>query len=96
MHTLAMAAGERGDRERAHALYEESLVLARGVEDGWLLSAATNNLGGLYLREGNYERAIELVQLHTHGRVQKPQLRNQFLPGRGRFGYIQERRKQIG
>ena len=62
VHTLAMAAGERGDRERAHALYEESLVLARGVEDGWLLSAATNNLGGLYLREGNYERAIELFE----------------------------------
>jgi tetratricopeptide (TPR) repeat protein len=57
-----MAAGERGESDRAHTLYEESLVLARNVEDGWLLSAALNNLGGLYLSEGNYERAIELFE----------------------------------
>jgi predicted ATPase len=59
VHTLAMAAG---DRDQARALYEESIVLARDVDDGWLLSAATNNLGGLYLSEGNYERAIELFE----------------------------------
>jgi len=59
VHTLAMAAG---DRDRARALYEESIVLARDVDDGWLLSAALNNLGGLYLHEGNYERAIELFE----------------------------------
>jgi predicted ATPase len=62
VHTLAMAAGERGDRDQARALYEESLVLARAVDDGWLLSAALNNLGGVYLSEGNYERAIELFE----------------------------------
>ena len=62
VHTLAMAAGERGDRDRARALYEESLVLAPGVDDGWLLSAAMNNLGGWYLKEGNFERAIELFE----------------------------------
>ena len=59
VHTLAMAAS---DRDRAVALYEESLVLAPGVDDGWLLSAAMNNLGGLYLSEGNYQRAIELFE----------------------------------
>jgi predicted ATPase/Tfp pilus assembly protein PilF len=62
LHTLAMAAGERDDRDRAHELYEESLMLARAVDDGWLLSAATNNLGGMYLLEGNYERAVELFE----------------------------------
>ena len=59
VHTLAMAAT---DRDRAQALYEESLVLARSVDDGWLVSAALNNLGGLYLHEGAYERAIELFE----------------------------------
>jgi tetratricopeptide (TPR) repeat protein len=43
-------------------LYEESVVLARSVDDGWLVSAALNNLGGLYLHEGAYERAIELFE----------------------------------
>jgi predicted ATPase len=59
VHTLAMA---EDDRDRAQALYEESLVLARAVDDGWLVSAALNNLGGLYLRERAYERAIELFE----------------------------------
>jgi tetratricopeptide (TPR) repeat protein len=38
------------------------LVLAREVDDGWLLSAAINNLGGVYLSEGDYERAIGLFE----------------------------------
>jgi tetratricopeptide (TPR) repeat protein len=59
VHTLAMATT---DRDRAQALYEESLVLARSVDDGWLVSAALNNLGSLYLREAAYERAIELFE----------------------------------
>ncbi len=59
VHTLAMATT---DRDRAQALYEESLVLARSVDDGWLVSAALNNLGGLYLSEAAYERAIELFE----------------------------------
>ena len=59
VHTLAMA---ETDRDRAQALYEESLVLARSVDDGWLVSAALNNLGGLYLHEAAYERAIELFE----------------------------------
>ena len=62
LHTLAMAADERGARDRAHELYEESLVLARVLDDGWLLSAATNNLGGMYLIEREYERAVELFE----------------------------------
>jgi predicted ATPase len=62
LHTLAMAADERGNRDRAHELYEESLVLARVLDDGWLLSAATNNLGGMYVIEGDYERAVELFE----------------------------------
>ena len=62
VHTLAMAAYTRGDGEQARALYEQSIVLARGVGDGWLLSAATNNLGNVYMREGDYERAIELFE----------------------------------
>lgn len=37
-------------------------VLAREVDDGWLVSAALNNLGSLYLSERAYERAIELFE----------------------------------
>lgn len=62
VHTLAMAAAVGGNRDQARALYEESLVLARGVDDGWLLSAALNNLGSVYLSEGDNERAIELFE----------------------------------
>jgi len=62
VHTLATAADERGDRDRAYALYEESLVLARAVDNDWLLSAALNNLGALYMSDEDYERAIELFE----------------------------------
>ena len=61
VHTLAMAAAVGGNRDQARALYEESLVLAPGVDDGWL-SAALNNLGSVYLSEGDHERAIELFE----------------------------------
>ena len=37
-------------------------MLAPGVDDGWLLSAALNNLGSVYLSEGDNERAIELFE----------------------------------
>jgi predicted ATPase/class 3 adenylate cyclase len=60
VHTLAMAADGRGELDRARVIYEEALVLARSVDDGWLLSAALNNLGGIYVREGSYEKAREL------------------------------------
>ena len=43
-------------------MYEQSILLARDVGDGWLISAATNNLGNVYMREGDYERAIELFE----------------------------------
>jgi hypothetical protein len=43
VQVLGIAATARGDRDRALALTEESLVLARALEDGWLLSVATNN-----------------------------------------------------
>jgi predicted ATPase len=62
VHTLAMAADERGDRADSRKLYEEAMTLAREVDDGWLLSAALNNLGLLCMKEGDYERAIELFE----------------------------------
>jgi predicted ATPase len=62
LHTLGMVAAARGDRDRAYALYEESLLLARDVNDGWLLSVATNNLGAQYLVEEDYARAAELFE----------------------------------
>ena len=62
IHLLAIAALQRGDRDRARALNEESLALARGVNDGWLLSVATNNLGDLLMEEGEYERAARAVR----------------------------------
>jgi len=62
LHTLGMVAAHRGDHAQARRFYEESLVLARGLDDGWLLSIATNNLGTLHMSEGDYERAIELFE----------------------------------
>jgi len=59
VHTLAMAAAEPGP---AHMLYEEAIVLARTVEDDWLLSAALNNVGYLFVREGDYHKARELFE----------------------------------
>ena len=43
-------------------LYEESLERVRGLDDGWFLSVATNNLGDLHMREGDYARAAELFE----------------------------------
>ena len=37
-------------------------MFARGVDDGWLLSVATNNFGRLHLEDGDYERAAELFE----------------------------------
>jgi predicted ATPase len=62
VHTLAMAATVRGELDQARVLYEEALVLARSVDDGWLLSAALNNLGDIHVREGSYEKARELFE----------------------------------
>ena len=57
-HIDGVTASVRGDRQRATALLEEGLVLARSGGDEWLLSIALNNLGSLYLSGGEYERAI--------------------------------------
>jgi predicted ATPase len=57
-----IVADDRGDLETARLHYEESLVLMRSVDDGWLLSVATNNLGSLHQSLGNFERATELFE----------------------------------
>lgn len=57
-HIDGVTASMRGDTQRARALLEEGLVLARSHDDEWLLSIALNNLGSLYLSGGDYERAI--------------------------------------
>ncbi|HWQ00875.1 MAG TPA: tetratricopeptide repeat protein, partial [Gaiellaceae bacterium] len=62
VQVLALAATARGDRDRALVLTEESLVLARALEDGWLLSVATNNLGSFWMGQGDYERAVALFE----------------------------------
>ena len=62
IHLLAIAAGRRGERDRALALLEESVAIGRGGGDQWLLSIALNNLGDELMGEGEYERAIELFE----------------------------------
>jgi hypothetical protein len=56
-----MVAGERGDRERARACFEESRDLFR--RDGDLMGVATEtaNLGWVELESGNLDRAGSLV-----------------------------------
>ena len=57
IHLLAIVATRRGDRDQALALLEESLAIGRRGGDQWLLSIALNNLGNLFMGEGEYERA---------------------------------------
>jgi tetratricopeptide (TPR) repeat protein len=59
---LAIVALQRGDRDRARALNEEALALARRQDDAWLVSVTTNNLGDLLMEEGEFERAAELFE----------------------------------
>jgi tetratricopeptide (TPR) repeat protein len=53
---------QRGDRDRARTLNEEALVLARQLNDDWLVSVITNNLGDLLMEEGEFEHAAELFE----------------------------------
>ena len=62
LHTLGMVAAHRGENDKARPLYEESLGMARDLDDPWLLSVALNNLGGLHMEEHDHERAIELFE----------------------------------
>jgi len=62
IHLLALVAHDRGDRDHALALLEESLELGRRGGDPWLHSIALNNLGNLLAGEGDYERAAELFE----------------------------------
>jgi tetratricopeptide (TPR) repeat protein len=62
LELIAIAASQRGDFDRATALFEESLVIAREVGDEWLITVVLNNLGDVELNAGNFERAIELFE----------------------------------
>ena len=62
IHLLAIAASKRGDRDRAHALLEESIAIGRRGGDPWLFAIALNNLGNLLMGEGEYERSVELFE----------------------------------
>jgi predicted ATPase len=62
LHVLAIAAEKRGEYEKARALTEESLVLARALDDGWLISVGTNNLGSSWMGQEDYERAVPLFE----------------------------------
>jgi tetratricopeptide (TPR) repeat protein len=62
---LAIAASKRGDRDRAHALLEESLEIGRRGGEQWLHSIALNNLGDQLLGEGDYERAVGFFEFEA-------------------------------
>jgi tetratricopeptide (TPR) repeat protein len=53
---------KRGDLHAALRLHEESLELARTVDDAWLVSVATNNLGIVHSSLGDHARAAELYE----------------------------------
>lgn len=55
-------AREQGDYERAEDLGEESLKLARGVEDEAAVANALHNLGLLALYQNSYEKASECFE----------------------------------
>jgi len=46
-----------GNPERAHALHEEGLAIARSIGESWLMSFALNNLGEVARTQGQYDRA---------------------------------------
>jgi predicted ATPase/DNA-binding SARP family transcriptional activator len=72
----AMVALERGDLQRARALFAQSAELARETRDSFLLGSVANNFGDLELREGNFEAARELFEESLAvGRAQGDQLR---------------------
>jgi predicted ATPase/class 3 adenylate cyclase len=62
LQVLGIATGSGGDREAARPIYEESLELARDLDDPWFLSVATNNLGAVYESLGDLTRAAELYE----------------------------------
>ncbi len=62
IHLLAIVATDGVIATGRVALFEESLALGRRGGDQWLLSIALNNLGDLFVSEGDYERAVELFE----------------------------------
>jgi tetratricopeptide (TPR) repeat protein len=59
---LAQAVQERGDHERAQALYEESLVEAQARGDRHAAAYSLRHLARLCLRRGEAMRAAELIR----------------------------------
>jgi tetratricopeptide (TPR) repeat protein len=65
VHNRAIVAAAQGEYERAWALYEESLRLARGMElehGEAVIAAALSNMGDLARRRGDYTRARPLLE----------------------------------
>ncbi|MQA99677.1 MAG: tetratricopeptide repeat protein [Actinobacteria bacterium] len=58
---LGLVALDRGQIERAMALFEESMQLDEENDDEWGIAVNTNNLGIAHLEAGNVDRARELV-----------------------------------
>ena len=56
LNDLGLIASRQGDQDRAIALQEESLPIARGVGDDWHVCIVLGNLGGAYYDRGDYAR----------------------------------------
>jgi tetratricopeptide (TPR) repeat protein len=59
---LAWACDELGDFERARAISEESLILARATSDEISEAHILNSLGGGAKREGQFEDALAMLR----------------------------------
>jgi tetratricopeptide (TPR) repeat protein len=62
LRVLGEVASERGQRERAAVLLEESLALFRTWQDRWGIAAVLNDLGILATDEGDYTRAGAVLE----------------------------------
>ena len=63
LNNLAFAHRRLGQYDKALALYERSLRLARAAKDKSITSSILNNLAGIYRSQGNFSRALEFYQL---------------------------------
>ncbi|MCU0490327.1 MAG: tetratricopeptide repeat protein [Chloroflexaceae bacterium] len=54
--------GSQGDNQRATALFEEGLALARQQNDWQTVASLLNNLGVLALLQDNYQHAVTLLE----------------------------------
>ena len=64
LNAAGVLAESQGDRERAERLHEESLAIARRIEDRESIAWSLNNLGVVAINQGDLARARSLLEEH--------------------------------